>query len=63
MNSVPFMGFPGGSMVNNLPANAGDVGLIPVLGRSTKSRKWQPTVVFLPGKTHEQRVAWQGYSP
>ena len=28
------MGFPGGSVVNNLPANAGDVGLIPVLGRS-----------------------------
>ena len=27
-------GFPGGSMVKNLPANAGDVGLIPGLGRS-----------------------------
>ena len=26
--------FPGGSGVNNLPANAGDVGLIPGLGRS-----------------------------
>ena len=24
------MGFPGGSVVQNLPANAGDVGLIPV---------------------------------
>ena len=28
------LGFPGGSVVKNLPANAGDTGLIPVLGRS-----------------------------
>ena len=27
-------GFPGGSAVENLPANAGDVGLIPGSGRS-----------------------------
>ena len=27
-------GFPGGSVVKNPPANAGDVDLIPVLGRS-----------------------------
>ena len=27
------MGFPGSSVVMNLPANAGDVGLIPELGR------------------------------
>ena len=27
------MGFPGGSVVKNLPANAGDAGLIPGLGR------------------------------
>ena len=27
-------GFPGGSVVKNLPANAGDTGLIPGLGRS-----------------------------
>ena len=27
-------GFPGGSMVKNLPANAGDAGSIPGLGRS-----------------------------
>ena len=33
------MGFPGGSVVKNLPANAGDVGdmsLIPGLGRSPR---------------------------
>ena len=27
-------GFPGGAVVKNLPANAGDAGLIPGLGRS-----------------------------
>ena len=27
------MGFPGGSVVKNLPANAGDMGLIPGSGR------------------------------
>ena len=27
-------GFPGGSVIKNLPANAGDVGLIPASGRS-----------------------------
>ena len=30
----PSGGFPGGSVVKNLPANAGDVALIPGLGRS-----------------------------
>ena len=28
------LGFPGGSVVKNPPANAGDMGLIPGLGRS-----------------------------
>ena len=27
-------GFPGGSVIKNLPANVGDTGLIPGLGRS-----------------------------
>ena len=29
-----FRGFPGGSLVKNLPASAGDMGLIPDPGRS-----------------------------
>ena len=33
-----FGGFPGGSVVRNLPANAGDVGLIPGSGRSPGER-------------------------
>ena len=36
---VIYMGFPGGSVVKNLPANAGDLGLIHGLERS-------------PGKAH-----------
>ena len=28
-------GFPGGSVIKNLPANAGDTGLIPGSGRSS----------------------------
>ena len=30
------MGFPGGSVVKNLPANAGDTGLIPGSGRPSE---------------------------
>ena len=45
-------GFPGGSVVKNPPANAGDtgdVGSIPGLGRFPGVEK------FLPEKSHEQR--------
>ena len=55
------MGFPGGSVVKNLPANARDAASIPELGRSpgegnaTHSR-------FLPGKPHGHK-SLAGYSP
>ena len=56
-------GFPGGGLViKNPPASAGDVGFIPGSGRSPRRREWQPTPVFLPGKSHGQR-SLQGYSP
>ena len=48
-----FEGFPGGTVVKNPPANAGDtrdVGLIP--GSVTK---WQPTPLFFTRKFHRQR--------
>ena len=35
-------GLPGGSVVKNRPANAGDTGLIPGLGRSPGERKGSP---------------------
>ena len=91
-------GFPGGAVVKNLPANAGDAGdagSIPGLGRSPGGgngnplwysclenpmdrrdwwatvqgvrkilwrRAWQPTLVFLPGKSHRQKNL-ESYSP
>ena len=60
------MGFPGGAVVKNLPANAGDMGLISELERPPHPppprRKWQPTPVFLPGESHGQ-MSLVGYSP
>ena len=56
--------FPHGSVIKNLPANAGDTGdvaSIPVSGIPQR-KKWQPTPVFLPGKFHGQR-SLVGYSP
>ena len=35
-------GFPGGSVVKILPANAGDAGLIPGLGRSLEEGNGNP---------------------
>ena len=55
-------GFPGDSVVKNMPANAGDTGSIPGLGRFLWRRKWQPTPVFLPGEFHGQR-SLVSYSP
>ena len=36
------IGFPGGSMVKNPPANAGNAGLIPGLGRSPREGNGNP---------------------
>ena len=58
-------GFPGGTVVKNLPADAGDsrdVGLISGLGGSPGARKLHCTPVFLPGKFHGQR-SLEGSSP
>ena len=58
------MGFPGGSVVNNPPANTGDAGdwFDPWVGMIPWRRKWQPTPVFSPRKSHGQR-GLVGYSP
>ena len=56
-------GLPGGSVIRDPPANAGDAfdpwsrtRMIPW------RRKWQPAPMFLPGKSHGQR-SLAGYSP
>ena len=38
LKNVSFLGFPGGTVVKNLPANAGDTGSSPGLGRSHMPR-------------------------
>ena len=52
-------------MVKNPPANTGDAGkrcgFNPCVGRIHWRRKWQPTPVFLPGKSRGQR-SLAGYS-
>ena len=57
--------FPGGTVVKNLPANAGDArdaGSIHKLSNIPWRRKWQPTPVFLPGESHGRR-SLVGYRP
>ena len=52
-------GFPSGSVVKNLPANAGDArdtGSIP--RKSPWRRKWQPTPVFFNLGNPMNRGAW-----
>ena len=46
--------FPGGSVVKNLPASAGDMSLIPGSGRSPGEGNGT-TPAFLPGKSRGQR--------
>ena len=54
-------GFPGGSVAKNLPANLEDRGLTWVR-KILWRRKWQPTLVFLPVKSHGRR-SLADYSP
>ena len=51
------MGFSDGSVAKESACNAGHRRrrFNPWIGKIPQSRKWQPTQVFLPGKSHEQR--------
>ena len=52
-------------MIKNLPANAEDIirhGFNPWVRKIPWRRAWQPTLVFLPGECHGQRIL-AGYSP
>ena len=58
--------FPGGSVVKAPPANTGGTvsqsgQFSPWVGKIPWRRKWQPTPIFLPGKSHGQR-SLMGYS-
>ena len=53
--SCVIQGFPGGSVVKNLPAKGRRRGFDPWVGKIPWRKKWQPTPVLLPGKSHEQK--------
>ncbi|KAB0356460.1 hypothetical protein FD754_000616, partial [Muntiacus muntjak] len=53
---------PGSSDGKESAYNAGDPGSIPRSRRFPWRRKWQPTPLFLPGKSHGKR-SLAGYSP
>ena len=55
-------GFPGGPVVKNVPANAGDKRDACSIPGSSRKKQWQPTPVFLPGKFQGQR-SLEGCSP
>ena len=52
------MGFPGGSVVRNPPANAGDMGSIPALVRFPGEGNGNPLLYSCLGNTVD-RGAWQ----
>ena len=58
VNLIYILDFPGSTVVKNLPASAGRCkrhGFNPWVGKIFWRKKWQPTLVFLPGKFYGQR--------
>ena len=58
ISSVSGWGFPGGLLVKNPPDNAGDVGSIPLLGRSAGERNGNPLQYSSLGNPMD-RGAWR----
>ena len=61
-HSIMIMDFHGGSDGKMSAYHAGDPGSTPGFGKISWRREWQPTTVFLPGKSHG-RKSLVGYSP
>ena len=59
--TIVFLVFPGVSDSKESTCNAGDLGLIPGVGKIPWRREWLPTPVFLPGEFHAQK-SLVGYS-
>ena len=57
-----YLGLPGGSVGNNLPANEGDPDLVPGLGKSPGGGNGNSLQYSCLGKSHRQRVL-EGYRP
>ena len=60
--NFPKKGFPSGSGIKNSPANAGDTGSIPGLGRSPGGGSGKPLQYSFLTNPMDRR-AWQDYSP
>ena len=52
------MSFPGGSVVKNLPANTGDTGSIPGLGRSLGEGNAYPLQYSCLGNSMDRGTCW-----
>ena len=57
-NLVVLYGFPGGSVVKNPPANAGDMGLIPGLGQSPGEGNGNPLQYSCLGNPMDIGARW-----
>ena len=57
-----FLDFPGGLRQQSICLQCGRPGFDPWIRKILWRRKWQPTPVLLPGKSHGQRSE-VGYSP
>ena len=56
------MGFPGGAAVKNLPANEGDQGSVPELGRFPREGSGNPFQYYSPGDPMDKGTWWATYS-
>ena len=66
LNDFPYTyiwGFPGGSVVKNLPANAEDAGSIPGLGRSLEGGHGNSLQYSCLGNLINRGTWWATYSP
>ena len=62
LHIAKWTGFPGGSVVKESVCQCRRHGFDPWVRKIPWRRKWQPTPVFLPGKSHGQR-SLEDYSP
>ena len=62
LSSIIYYGLPGGSVVKNPPTNAGDIDLIPGLGRSPREGNGNP-LQYSCLENPMDRGTWVGYSP
>ena len=63
INTYKDEGFPHGSAVNNLPANLGDVGWIPGLGRAPGEWNGNPLQYFSLGNPMDRGAWWAPLEP